>query len=201
MEEKNMEFLFDAASRVLEASTRNELSINKQINKAEEINTDLKKTIEKLNQTKSEINVEIKKTLNDNSKTIAKEIIKEVLNNFQEANNLAIEASEIYKKTIKWSSGKLFIFALILFLLTMLPIVVYYKFFLPKEINTLNQEKEILTQNIQVMQNNVDELKKLGGNINLINCNDGKQSKKCVEVVPSKVLERNGKEYHLLKLE
>jgi translation initiation factor 2 beta subunit (eIF-2beta)/eIF-5 len=201
MEEKNMEFLFDAASRVLEASTRNELSINKQINKAEEINTDLKKTIEKLNQTKSEINVEIKKTLNDNSKTIAKEITKEVLNNFQEANNLAIEASEIYKKAIKWSIGKLFIFALILFLLTMLPIVVYYKFFLPKEINTLNQEKEILTQNIQVMQNNVDELKKLGGNINLINCNDGKQSKKCVEVVPIKVLERNGKEYRLLKLE
>jgi translation initiation factor 2 beta subunit (eIF-2beta)/eIF-5 len=201
MEEKNMEFLFDAASRVLEASTRNELSINKQINKAEEINTDLKKTIEKLNQTKSEINVEIKKTLNDNSKTIAKEITKEVLNNFQEANNLAIEASENYKKAIKWSIGKLFIFALILFLLTMLPIVVYYKFFLPKEINTLNQEKEILTQNIQVMQNNVDELKKLGGNINLINCNDGKQSKKCVEVVPIKVLERNGKEYRLLKLE
>ena len=37
MEEKNMEFLFDAAGRVLEASRQNELSINKQINKAEEI--------------------------------------------------------------------------------------------------------------------------------------------------------------------
>jgi cell division protein FtsB len=201
MEEKNMEFLFDAAGRVLEASTRNELSINNQINKVEEINNDLKKTIEKLNQTKNEINSEIKNSLNKNSKTIAEEITKEVITNFQEANDLAIEASEIYKKAIKWSIWKLFFFALILFILLILPIIVYYKFYLPKEINTLNQEKEILTQNIQVMQDNVDELKKLGGNINLINCNDGKQSKKCVEVVHGKVLEINGKEYRLLKLE
>ena len=50
-------------------------------------------------------------------------------------------------------------------------IVVYYKFYLPREINLLNQKKEILTQDIQVMQNNVDELKELGGNINFINCN------------------------------
>jgi cell division protein FtsB len=193
MEEKNMEFLFDAAG--------NELSINNQINKVEEINNDLKKTIEKLNQTKNEINSEIKNSLNKNSKTIAEEITKEVITNFQEANDLAIEASEIYKKAIKWSIWKLFFFALILFILLILPIIVYYKFYLPKEINTLNQEKEILTQNIQVMQDNVDELKKLGGNINLINCNDGKQSKKCVEVVHGKVLEINGKEYRLLKLE
>ena len=201
MEEKNMEFLFDAAGRVLEASRQNELSINKQINKAEEINNDLKRTIEKLNQTKNEINFEIKKTLDDNSKIVAKEITKKVLTNFQEANYLAIEASEIYKKAIKWSIWKLFFFALILFILSMSVIVVYYKFYLPREINLLNQKKEILTQDIQVMQNNVDELKELGGNINFINCNDGKQIKKCVEVVPGKFLEKNGREYHLLKLE
>ncbi|MDN5047173.1 hypothetical protein O8C97_04890 [Aliarcobacter butzleri] len=197
MEEKNMEFLFDAAGKILEASMRNELSINKQINKAEEINNDLKKTIEKLNQTKYEINSEIKKTLDDNSKIVAKEITKKVLSNFQEANDLAIKASEIYKKAIKWSIWKLFFFALILFILSMSVIVVYYKFYLPREINALNQKKETLTQDIQVMQN---ELKELGGNINFINCNDGKQSKKCVEVVPGKFLEKNGKEYHLLKL-
>lgn len=145
MEEKNMEFLFDAAGRVLEASRQNELSINKQINKAEEINNDLKRTIEKLNQTKNEINFEIKKTLDDNSKIVAKEITKKVLTNFQEANYLAIEASEIYKKAIKWSIWKLFFFALIFFILSISVIVVYYRFYLPREINALNQKKEILT--------------------------------------------------------
>lgn len=41
--------------------------------------------------------------------------------------------------------------------------VVYYKFYLPREINALDQKKEILTQDIQLMQNNIDQLKKLGG--------------------------------------
>ena len=202
MEEKNMEFLFDAAGRVLEASRQNELSINKQINKAEEINNDLKRTIEKLNQTKNEINFEIKKTLDDNSKIVAKEITKKVLTNFQEANYLAIEASEIYKKAIKWSIWKLFFFALIFFILSISVIVVYYRFYLPREINALNQKKEILTQDIQLMQNNIDQLKKLGGDINFVNCDDNNIIVKCVEVIPEKVFFSNDrkKEFHILKL-
>ena len=202
-DKQKLGFIYECAYDLIEKAKANEETVEKLASKTQYMQSKIDKSIDALNNTTANINLTITKKINENVKYISNEVTRDVLKQFQEANQYAEEAAKKYKNAVKWAAYKVFLFAIILFALVSLPVFIYYKQYLPKEITSLNKEKEHLLSEIKEKQHNLNELNKLNGNINITNCveNTTKISHKCVEVEPESGLygSNDGKEFRILK--
>jgi len=161
--ERNMEFIFDSAAKLLKAATDNEDSINKLVQNANKNNASVKQIVDELKSIQEAVDYTISNSLNRNSSLIADKITEEVLQEFKEANEWAIKASETYQKAVKYSFVKIILIPFVFFILVSSSLVLYYEYFLPERIESLvKMEKEL--------EKNIEELEKKGGLIKLYKC-------------------------------
>lgn len=201
-DKQKLGFIYDCAYDLIEKAKTNEETVEKLASKAQDSQREIRDSINELNNTTANINLTITKKINENTKHISDELTRDVLRRFKEANQYAEEAAKKYKNAVKWAAYKVFLFAIILFALVSLAIWMYYKQYLPKEIEELYNKKEYLLLDIKKLQDNLEELEKLNGNINISYCIDDvtKIHRKCVEVDPlSARYGNNGQDFRVLK--
>lgn len=201
-DKQKLGFIYDCAFDLIEKAKANEETVEKLASKTQYMQSKIDKSIDALNNTTANINLTITKKINENVKYISNEVTRDVLKQFQEANQYAEEAAKKYKNAVKWAAYKVFLFAIILFALVSLAVFIYYKQYLPKEIEELYNKKQYLFLDIKKLQDNLEELEKLNGNINISYCTDDvtKINRKCVEVDPmSARYGKNGQDFRVLK--
>lgn len=169
---EKIEFIFDSASKLLEASQNNEKSINILIKKSNKEIDLLNSSIIDLNDMQYNIDDTIRCSLNKNSVEISNKIINKLTKDFSEANEYAREASEIYKNSVKWSVFKIFLFTIVLFCMLSGSIFFYYKTYLPKEIENMEFEKIILTSELSELESNINKLERLGAKTKITHCDN-----------------------------
>ncbi len=182
---QKVDILFDSAQNLFDVAEQQQDTIKKLIDNVDKNQRLLNSAIRSLNETSQNIEQNTIYKVDEKSKEIAQKITESTLVKFEEANEYAEEATKQYKKVANWSVLQTFLFTLTFFVFLSLVVFGYYKYFLPNEISNLNFQKNKLNSSIKEMQQNIKELKELGGNIKIRNCTINKETgetRKCVKI-------------------